>query len=158
MMNWVACSYRYENNNGWWSTIVEKLILLFALSRGLCYLNGESWHFDMIANLRGDSSSTKVRNARHPRGTCENAAWRLHYFWGEKCPFLLEDSSPRATRARLVKILRTAYNWTESPPPALLALSLFPSSPSQPFLYLLYHIVFTKLQIIIQEEIEKSVS
>lgn len=118
-------------------TIMEKIILLFALSRGLCYFSGEGWHFDggecAIANSRGDSSSTKVRNARHPRGTCGNAAWRLHYFWGEKCPFLLEDSSPRATRARLVKILRTAYKLDREP------TLLFLSSPSRPLLYLLLY-------------------
>jgi len=68
-----------------------------------------------IANSHIDLSSTKVRNTRHPRGACENAAWRLHYFWGEKCSFLLEDSSPRATRARLVKILRTAYKLDQKP-------------------------------------------
>lgn len=51
----------------------------------------------------------------HPRGGCGNAAWRLHYFWGEKCPFSLGDSSPRATRGRLVKILRTPYNPDQEP-------------------------------------------
>jgi len=98
--------------------IMGEITLLFALSRRLCYLSGEGWHFDgrdcAIANLRIDSSSTKVCNAA-PSGACGNAAWRLHYFWGEKCPFLLEDSLPRATRARLVKILRTAYKLDREP-------------------------------------------
>lgn len=91
---------------------IKGVALLFALLYE-CSLrfSGVIWHFDEREN---DCESTrwleKHKGAtRHPRGACGNAAWRLHYFWGEKCPFLLEDSSPRATRARLVKILRTAY-------------------------------------------------
>lgn len=93
-----------------------------------------------IANSRGDSSSTKVRNARHPRGTCGNAAWRLHYFWGEKCPFLLEDSSPKATRARLVKILRTAYKLDREPSclPRSFTLFFISISASSSLLIILY--------------------
>ena len=92
-----------------------------------------------IDTLTEESARSQIRTltwvaqrcaTRHPRGACGNAAWRLHYFWGEKCPFLLEDSSPRATRACLVKILRTAYKLDQKPFSCLPLLSFFSSSPS----------------------------
>lgn len=91
--------------------------------------DGEGWYLDGRERESVRWLKWHKGAMRHPRGVCGNATWRLHYFWGEKCPFLLEDSSPRATRARLVKILRTAYkpNWErerESP------LSPFPFAPS----------------------------
>jgi len=110
----------------------ERFSFFFASSYELCYVNGEGWHFD------GRESRESARwfewhkgATRHPRGACGNAAWRLHYFWGEKCPFLLEDSSPRATRETV--LLKFSELHISAGPSAHLLPSLLSVSLSHSF-------------------------